>query len=93
MYGAPRRLVIPGPLLASRNTACRISNHINSQISVFSGMTGSNRSPDNRRQEAVGQHVRAVMSYWRALEPDWQSVLVAVVLVALIVGLEVSIPG
>jgi hypothetical protein len=28
-----------------------------------------------------------------ALEPDWQSVLVAVVLVALVVGLEVSIPG
>ena len=56
-------------------------------------MTGPNRSPDNRRREAVGQHVRAVMSYWRALEPDWQSVLVAVVLVALVVGLEVPIPG
>lgn len=56
-------------------------------------MTGSNRSPDTRRREAVEQHVRAVMSYWRALEPDWQSVLVAVVLVALVVGLEVPIPG
>lgn len=56
-------------------------------------MAGSDRSTDDGKQSGVGEYVTAVVSHWRALEPDWQSVLVAVVLVALVVGLEVPIPG